>query len=219
MSEPEPWTSIYERVKSQIPAAPDPLIRQEVMSTMIDFTGDTNLWLEEIPLIILPNVLTYPFVVDGGRPNRLMLVYNNNPNQDVGAKFRWADGGITMRVPGILQLYNKPNEQKDWVAVISKVASNLRLTGDPNKPTTGYPEAPDWIVDQYSDTIYYGIMYFLQRMASKPFGNPGAAKDSGAQYMSGKAATRSASLRSNVFNAQTWAYPQTFRTVTTKGWA
>src|SRR5882672_1648757 len=103
MTEPAPWTRIYNRIKAQIPAAPDAVIRQEIWSVMIDFTQDTNIWVEEIPIVIQPNVTTYPFTTTFGRAHRLMMVFNPDNNTNTG-RFRWAQGGITMRIPGILEL-------------------------------------------------------------------------------------------------------------------
>src|SRR5262252_2859055 len=82
MTEPAPFNSLYTRVKSLIPAAPDALIRQEITYIMMDFTGDTNLFMEEVPLDINTTDIEYPFVLQqGGRPNRLMRVWNT-PDDD-----------------------------------------------------------------------------------------------------------------------------------------
>jgi len=212
MAEPEPWTRIYNRVKSQITAAPDELIRQEVFQVMIDFTQDTNVWIEEVPLLIEPDKTAYPFEVVSGTPYRLLIVYNNDPNNVNNAnRVKWADGNITMRVPGVIQLFNKPTTSHNWVAVVAKACNDYR--GD-----TGYPEIDDWIVTQYNDVVYYGVMYFLQRMPAKPFGNPQAAAQNSAMYHSQKSQLRVNNLRSNVFGGQAWTYPQTFATITRKGW-
>ena len=69
---------MFERVKSEIPAAPDDvLIRHQINATTIDFTTDTNIFIEEVPINVQPNVVQYPFILQhGGRPNRLMVVYD-----------------------------------------------------------------------------------------------------------------------------------------------
>jgi hypothetical protein len=221
MTEPLPWTYIYDRVKSQIPAAPDALIRQQAYLVMLDISQDVNIWTEEVPITIQPNVMTYPFTVTNGRTNRLMIVYNNDLTSIyAGQKYRWADNGITMRVPGVLELFINPSQTKNWIAVVAKAVSNPRLDTSVTPPvSTGYPEIDNWIVEQYNDMIYYGMMHFLQRMPSKPFGNATGSADNGAQYLSQKAQARSAVMRSNVYNAQDWIYPQGFATVTRKGWA
>jgi hypothetical protein len=214
MTEPAPWTRIYARIKAQIPAAPDAVIRQEVWSVMIDFTADTNMWIEEVPLAIQPNVITYPVTLTHGVANRLMLVWNNDPSNP-SSSYRWADSGITMRVPGVIKLFNIPTQAKSWTAAIAKVVSDGRLV---STVLTGYPEVDDWIVDMNSDIIYYGTMYFLQRQPAKPYGNKDAAKENGQIYESQKSTARVNNLHTNVFGGQAWQYPQNFATISRKGW-
>lgn len=211
MTEPAPWTRLFARVKSQIPAASDMLIRQEVFNTMIDFTGGTNLWQEDVQINAVPNQLTYPFSVTSGVTSRLMVVYRDGDERRL-----WVDHGISMRVPGILQVTRGPAEPQLWHAIVSKACSTP-FTKD--GIDTGYPEVDSWIVDQYNDVIYYGTMNFLQRMPAKPFRDTKAAAENAALYSSGKAQARSDGLRMNVFNAQAWSYPQGFATITRKGWA
>jgi hypothetical protein len=217
MTEPLPWTRLYNRIKAELPAAPDALIRQEIFQLMIDFTQDTNIWIEEVPLDIQPNVISYPFIVEKGTPYRLILVFNPNDTTPSGP-YRWADNGITMRVPGIIRLWNKPTETKQWVAVISKACATDQMdTSTPPKPT-GYPEIDDWIVDQYTDIVVSGTLAYMQRMPGKPWRDPKAAAENQAFYQSQKSQARLNNMRSNVYGGQTWTYPQNFATITRKGW-
>lgn len=220
MTEPAPWTQIYNRVKSQIPAAPDALIRNEVWSVMIDFTQDTNIWVEEIPFTIQPNQVLYPVTVTHGLPHRLLLVYNVDPNNMYnGDRYKWADNGITMRIPGTIQLYRNPVNPQNWMAVIAKSVLDGRFDTTVTPPVlTGYPEIDDWIVEGHADCIYYGLMFFLQRMSSKPFGNPTSARENQLLYNSQKSKARVDNIRTNVFGAQSWQYPQGYQAITRKGW-
>jgi len=221
---PPPWTHIFERIKTQIPAVADAVIRQEIWSTMLDFTADTNIWIEEVPIAVQPNVTSYNFTVTGGFANRLMMAWENK-GTDPARKVHWAQGGMTMRVPGKIELFHIPTVAMSLVAVIAKTTSDERVlvinppTVPPTPSTpTGYPEIDDWIVNQNNDTIYYGTMYFLQRQPSKPFGNALAAKENGAIYQSNKSAARVNAMRANVYGAQAWQFPQTFATISRKGW-
>jgi hypothetical protein len=219
MTEPIPWNGVFERVKSEIPAAPDVLIRHQINATVIDFTSDTNIFVEEVPINIQPNVTRYPFVlVNGGRPNRLLLVYDPKASGAAGP-YHWADSGITMRIPNIIQLTNVPTAAKAWTAVIAKSASTPALTTDvPPKPT-GYLEIDPWIVDKYYDVIYYGAMFLLQRMPAKPFRDDKSAMLNAALYTAGRSHAKVDNQWGNVYNAQAWMFPQSFRTISRKGWA
>jgi hypothetical protein len=224
MTEPAPWTTIFNRIKTQIPAAPDAVIRQEIWSTMLDFTTDTNIWIEEVPIAVLPNITSYNFTVTHGYPTRLMMAWDN-AGDDPARKTHWPQGGMTMRVPGKIELFHKPTAAQSWMIAVAKATSDERFvfvdppTVPPTPPSpTGYPEVDDWIVNQNNDVIYYGTMYFLQRQPSKPFGNVQAAKENGAIYQSGKSTVRVNQMRANVYNGQAWRFPQDFRTTARKGW-
>jgi hypothetical protein len=211
MSEPQPWTKIFQRVKTQIPSASDAVIRQEVFNTMIDFTQDTNMWLETVEVDVQPNLVTYPLTITVGQPFRLMVVYKDGDPQQ-----NWADSNITMRIPGILQLARAQPEAVKWWATIAKTVSTPLL--DTDGDDTGYPAIDDWIVDTNNDVIFYGVMWFLQRQPAKPYRDPNGAKENGAIYQSQKSQARINALRSNVYNGQAWRYPQSFATISRKGW-
>ena len=217
MTEPVPWTNLFERVKSEIPAVPDVLLRHQINATAIDFTTDTNTFVEEVPVNVVPNTAQYPLTfIDGGKACRLLLVYDPNLVKD--GSYTWADASITMRIPGILRLARVPTQPQAWVAVVAKSCGTPQVTTDiPPKPT-GYLEIDSWIVDRYYDTMYYGVMWLLQRMPAKPFRDPKAAAENYAQYTSGKSTAKANDQWKNIYNGQAWMYPQAFRTITRKGW-
>lgn len=211
MTEPAVWRGIFARIRSQVPNAPDALIRQEIFNIMVDFTQGTNLWQEDVPINVVPNQLTYPFSVTSGVTYRLMVVYKDGDQNK-----NWVDSGITMRVPGVLQLTRGQSEAVLWHAVVAKACRTPLVI---NGTDTGYPEVDAWIVDQNSDTIYYGTMWLLQRMPAKAFRDPVAARENGMIYSSAKSQARVDGMRTNVFGGQAWLYPQGFATITRKGWA
>jgi len=213
MSEPEPFTKLFQRVKSQVPSCADALIRQEISNTLLDFTQDTNIWQETFDMNVVPTQLIYPLTVTVGTANRLMLVY-----KDTDPWRRWADNWITMRVPATIELARGMAQNELWHAVIAKATSTPMMTDDTPPVDTGYPEIDEWIVDQFSDTIYYGTMWFLQRMPAKSFRDPAGAKENSALYGSSKTQAKVQAMRMNVYNGQSWTYPQSFATISRKGW-
>jgi len=213
VAEPAPWTRIYNRIKTQIPACPDALLRQELFAIMVDFTQDTNVWIEEVPLAIVPNTTSYPFTVTNGTPNRLMRVWRSDDPVR-----HWADNGVTMRIPGVIELFRALSEPVSWTAAIAKACSNPQMTADVPPKDTGYPAIDSWIVDKYNDAIYFGTMYYLQRAPGKPFSSPKSAGENGAYYSSEKSKARNDFLKANVWGGQAWAFPQGFATISRKGW-
>lgn len=212
--EPEPWTRIFNRVKSELPAVDIAIIRQAIFNTMVDFTADTNTWVEEIPFTVNKTTLSYPLQVTGGFPNRLLCVFRaNDPN------FNWADNGISMRVPGTIRLARAPSEPLNWVAAIAKACSDGTFDSSVPPLATGYPIVDAWIPDMWNDVVYYGTMWMLQRMPAKPWRDPAGAKENGALYSSGKSVARVDNMHKNVYGAQAWQFPQGFATISRKGWA
>ena len=213
MAEPAPWTQLYIRVKTHIPGAIDAVIRQEIFAVMIDFTSSTNIWREEVPLHIEPNVLSYPFQVTAGLPNRLMRVWK------VGDQFRnWADSSITMRIPGVIELWRAQNEAVEWTAQVAKACSTDQMTTGTPAVATGYPVIDHWIVDKNIDTLFHGALAYMYRQPAKVYFNKEAAGANYVLYNSGKALARADDQRMNVYDAQAWNFPQSFATVGRKGW-
>jgi hypothetical protein len=213
MPEPAPWTYVYVRLKAEVPGATDAQIRAQVWATALDFTQDTNLWQETVPLNIEPNVLEYPFTVEHGYPNRLMLVYD----PAVTGYKKWADQSISMRIPGTVELTRTPSEAVLWNAVVAKQVSDPLL--DSSGKSTDWPYIDSWIVDKNFDVFYYGALGFLYRQPAKTYSNPKSAVENGRIYASQKANARVNDQRMNTFDGQAWTFPQGWATVRRKGWA
>jgi hypothetical protein len=205
---PSVFDRIYADVRKDLPSVAQATINQELFRVMDDFTQRTNIWQEEIPVAILPNIVSYTLTPASGRINRLMFVYDAN-----AATKYWPRSGISMRVPGVLQLYYPLTTSASWVAIVAK------RTFEPLDTDTGYPVIDDWIVEKYADTIGRGILARLQWEPQKPYSNPMQAKENQRAYISGCSEARVNDSHANVFNAQAWRFPQGWATVTRKPWA
>jgi len=198
---------VFADVRKDLPSVPDAVVRQEIFRVMDDFTQRTNIWQEGTPVDIQPNVQTYNLTVSFGQPNRLMFVYDAN----AVTKY-WPMRGISMRIPGVLQLYQAPTNAATWIAVIAK------RTAEPVDPGTLYPVIDDWIVDKYADTLGRGILARLQFEPQKPYSNPMLASANQRAYISGCSLARANDSHANVYDAQNWMFPQGWATVTRKPW-
>lgn len=213
---------IFADIRKDVPSVVDAVLRQEVFRVMDDFTQATNIWQEHVVVHITPPLMTYVLPEGDGKPNRLLTVYQAQfyvdprihpsvPQMVRPASF-WPGGGVTMRVPGVIQLLREPDQEQDWAVVIAK------RTAEP-LDADKYPVIDEWIVDKYADTIGRGVLARLQWQPQKPYSNPSLAQVNQRAYIAGRSLARVNDVYGNVFNAQNWRFPQSFATVSRKGFA
>jgi len=210
-SYPDPWPRLFADVKIDIPGVTNAVFQQVLFRTWKDFCDQTNIWTEEIAVIVEPNRLLYPFQVTKGTPNRLILVYD--PKMAHPDK-KWAQGGISMPAPGVLNLSYAPSTETPYNVVVAKT---------PLEPTdaNNYPDMEPWdywIVDKYREALYYGTLGRLQASPAKPYSNTGLASYNMKNYRTQVGKARTDAIKANVFGGQRWMFPQSFATVSRKGW-
>lgn len=208
---PNPWPHLFADVKIDIPGVTDAVYKQVLFRTFKDFCDKTNIWQEEVEFVAKPDGHLYPAPVTKGFPNRLMLVYDpamQHPDK------KWVQGGITMPQPGWISLSYPPSSDVTWKAVYAKT---------PTDPTDA-DKHPDmepwdyWIVDKYRECLYFGTLGRLQASPSKPYSNTGLAKYNLQNYRSELGKARTDVLKANMYGGQRWMFPQSFSTVSRKGW-
>jgi hypothetical protein len=198
---------IFQDVRKDIPSVADAVLRQELFRVLDDFTQTTNIWQEDVPFDVVPTNLTYPLTIAKGKANRLLLVYDKAAVQPY-----WAASGITMRVPGTIQLWRPPAQAGTWSAVVAK------RTAEP-LAANNYPDIDDWIVDKYADCIGRGILARLQIEPNKPYSNPMLSQMNQRAYIDGRSLARANDGHFNVHNMQSWRFPQGWGTVQRKVWS
>lgn len=198
---------IFQDIRKDLPSVTDATLRQELFRVMDDFTQTTNIWRETIPFPVDPAIMSYEVTPAEGKPNRLLLVYDT-----AAPTLYWAGPGITMRVPGVIQLWRPAAQAGTWAAVIAKRTSQP-LSSD------NYPNIDDWIVEKYADCIGRGILARLQWEPQKPYSNPMLAGVNQKAYVDGRSLARANDGHANVINGQNWRYPQSWATVQRKAWS
>jgi hypothetical protein len=212
---PSSFDRIFADVRKDLPSVPDAIVRQEIFRVIDDFSQHTNVWQEQVFIDILPQTWSYNFVVQQGQPNRLLTMYDaplNLPAPAPPPTSFWPDGPAFMRVPGIIQLSRVPITASRRAIVVAKRPLQI-------EPTNFYPLIDDWIVDKYADTLGRGILARLQIQPQKPWSNPMLAQPNQRAYISGRSEARINDEHANTLNASNWKFPQTWATVTRKGWA
>lgn len=207
-----PWTRLFSDVKIDIPGVTNAVFEQVVFRVWKDFCDKTNIWTEEVPIDVEPNVLVYPFTLaHKGAPNRLVLLFDP-AMQDPDKK--WVQGNLNMQVPGIINLSYAPSSATTWMAIIAKTPL------DPTNPDN-YPDLePEdyWIVDKYREALYFGTLARMQASPSKPYTNPTLAQANLRQYIAERSKARGDVMKANTFGGQRWMYPQAFAVAGRKGW-
>ena len=219
---PGPFDRIFADVRKDVPSVPDAVLRQELFRVMDDFTQTTNIWQEHVIVHILPPHTSYTLKTESGKANRLLTIYEAVLQVDpritpsptptpLPPNRYWPGGRVTMRVPGVIQLWNQPSYEMDWAVVVAK------RTAEP-LDAEKYPVIDEWIVDKYADTIGRGVLARLLLEPQKPYSNPMLASVNQKAYISGRSQARANDGHANVYGAQNWIYPQGWATVTRKPW-
>jgi hypothetical protein len=213
MSQPSsPWDRLYADIKIQIPGVTDAVMAQVVFSLFKDFCDKTNIWTEDVPIPVQPNVTSYSFTVaNKGTPNRLLLLYDPAVQ---GPDKRWVSTNVQMMTPGVIEIGYSPSTATTWHAVVAKTPKEP--TNAENYPDIGVDFV--WVLDKYREALTFGILARLQMMPGKPYSNMQQARYNNQYYISERGKARTDAIKANVFGGQRWVYPQSFATVRRGGW-
>lgn len=207
-----PWTRLYSDVKISVPGMTDAVFRQELFRCVKDFMDQTNIWLETVPVDVVPDALVYDLSLAGfGMANRLQLVYD----PAAGPYKHWVQSGISMQAPGVIELVYAPSTATVWNAVVAK---NIIDPVDAEK----YPEIdPEWlwIIDKYRDAFFYGTLSRVESQPSKTYTNPTSAARNMLNYISQRGKARADAIAANTYGGQRWQFPQGYATIRRGGWA
>src|SRR5215813_1561148 len=110
-----PFDRIFQDVRKDLPSVPDAAVRQALFRVLDDFTQTTNIWREDKSFDVDPATMSYTLSFTVGKPNRLLLVYDT-----AASTMYWASPGITMRVPGVIQLWRPAAQAGTWSAIVAK---------------------------------------------------------------------------------------------------
>lgn len=171
-------------VSPDTPGAPDPTIRDAIVSAAIDFCERTSVWQESVPdLLVLPTVQAYelPIAADNARVHSFLSVQNHlgEPVPEV--------------TPGYLNHY-EPDWMKNRGATIKQLtfdrAQNLvRVVPVPSavnpcglkgilvalKPIRDTETLPAFLYEDYLEAIVYKAKETLLRMPKKAWTDISAA--------------------------------------------
>jgi len=146
---------------------------------------------QDITIIIVP----LPIVTSGTAVNRLMNLYN--ADDTICKRWFWP---AELRLPNTIVLQRTLNQSYTLIATLALF---------PLDPVDSYgnPIFPNWILDNYFDTLFSGTLYRLYVQPQKPWSNAALAATYYKLYMKGRGIAAADVLRQNIYNNQSWCFP------------
>lgn len=164
-----------------------------------EFFDESDCWLESIGITVIPNLVDYQIDPISGRILRLLEVLDqNNVAQSA-----------TMPVPGWVRFTYPYTNPQPMVAVVAKNVTGV-LECFP-------PDFPEWFLSQYGLGVLAGVLGNFMIMPGNLWTDMNVGKYHLARFRNAIMHARVATRYQNKIGAQSWAYPQTFRTTTQRG--
>lgn len=204
------YARIINLARVKLPGSSDAAIKAEMFDVLHEFCNETNVWWEDIPITTQKNINAYNLVTSGpGELVRLISLRDANFNA-------WPAGMPTV---GILQLSQLPSEVQIVQTLTARVAKvpGSAISRDSEKGVGSLPDIPDTILPLYGPNILDGLLGRMMAQVSKPYSNERMALYHLRRFRSALTSARAAVLRQNDYGANSWSYPQGWRTKNQKG--
>ena len=191
---------LMNQLRFELTGASEGGLKSVMYEVMDEFFRDTSCWRETIPFTADPSTLTFPIAPSEGQIIRLEGV------ADTLGNFVPA----LMPEVGVVQLQHAVNSaQQLYARVVNNVC--LPLTRE------GYPIAPDWVLQKWHLAVKEGIIGNMMNQGNMSYTNKEGALYHLRKFRQHVANVRSATLRANTVGAQSWRFPQSYRTGSQKG--
>jgi hypothetical protein len=191
---------IISQAQVQLPASTDAGIQHELYDTLREFFNDTSSWTEDIPVSVVPDVVTYQLVPVEGQIIRLLGACDQNGIRQ--AAIMPSLGVLLLRYP----------LSQDTAITATVVKNVVQPTAD-----DFYPVAPDWILPVWGIGILDGLLGRMMNQKSKPYADAELAKYHLSRFRDAIARARTAASRANTYGTQAWIYPQDWKTSSQRG--
>lgn len=188
-------------VMANAPGAVPATVASELMVTTRDFLQCTGAWQIDFEVDAVPTRSCYVITPPNGTAIHLLLALYRAEDVD---RRPVMNGGFAMRVPGQIQLGRAPSQAEKWIATCSMypVAASAGSAANPVLPV------PECILEQYYETLRFGVIARMQLQPLKPYSNPQLAKTNAAMYRDGRAEACANLARANVWSTQAWRFPR-----------
>jgi hypothetical protein len=178
-------------------------LRAEFYDVMRTWFDETNCWQESIDFAIVPNVIDYPIVPSQGRILRFVGAIDGNYSP------------LPARMPRLGTVSFRP----DFIMTQSAISGNssivtarVVLTVDAPFENRGIPQFPSWVLPTWGTYILDGLVGRCMLHPDKSWSNGALGLNHLGRFRDGYDRVRADTAKQNTIGAQSWAYPQTFRT-------
>lgn len=190
-----PFDRLMDTIRPHLPGVVDSAIQQELFTTCHDFFRRSDVWREALDFTMPAGEVSTEVMPYVGRIERLLYVKDGDRPVGGATMSDVANGVIVMPYPY--------GENKKYTAVVS-----LTVT-DPVQ-RDAYPIVPYNLATQYWEELMHGILARMMAQPSKPYTNPAMAQFYLLKFNGGTARAKNAVNTGNTYDAQRWAFPQTF---------
>lgn len=189
------FNRFYANGAMDVPASIQATLQPVLFEVLRDFMQHTNVWKSDVNITVDATNYTYTFTPPAGTAvKRLMNFYNPT---DTTKRWTWP---VVLELPSTLRLGRLFDQPYTYVATLSLYAVDP-VDGD------GNPIFPAWILDNYFDTLYSGMLWRMFAQPSKPWSNVALAGVRYRMYMKGRGEALAETQRGNTFDNQNWTYP------------
>ena len=197
MSSTSVLTRIINNAKIHLPGTIEAGVLYELYNVLDEFLSSSDVWTEDIHFDAMPGVADYNIVPVTGRIVHLILLRYADASPEFGTVPAF------MPEPGWLQWMRAPDEAKECVVKVS-------LTVLDPVTKAGWPQCPQWILEQYHGTLSSGLIYKMASQPSKPWTNEELVVLHGQKFRNEIGHAKVDYLHQHVRGAQRWTYPQAF---------
>ena len=199
------FDQFMNQARIKLTGASDAGIKAELYDTLREFFEDSNCWTELLDVNVQVGVRDYLLnPLQGGMIIRLVSVIDKS----------FFPIAAFMPVLGTLTLLNAPSQTSPpGNPYTVKVVETVKL------PTTKdmIPIIPDWVFPMYGIHILDGLLGRMMSQPNKSFSNATMAVYHLKRFRTGIQIARTAAQRENLVGAQSWAFPNNFRTEGQRG--
>ncbi len=185
-------TTFTDKVREDLPGCPYPLITDAVISTLIRFCREAEVWrykLDNVDLTI--STAEYTFSPPAGtRIHRILNVSDSNGVSLTEKNEGWLDENVTnwrTDESDTLTYYASPETGTILVVSVPEAdvtggLTNIRVLLIPTRDAT---TVDDILYNDYRDEIVFGVKAWLMRMPNKSWTDKESAKEYEGWFMAG----------------------------------
>lgn len=203
-------TQYLPDVLSEVPTCPNIIALEKIRDTIIEVCQESSIWREELATIsVVASTALYPLVfTTGSQLAQVNYAYLVDANSDE----KWLDGSSEDAIASASGKSWRTQEGEPKVYYMDD-PKTIRFALTPSKAYTAYigvilkptpdsTQAPDYIYDQYHETIAKGAIAKLLDMNGRPWYSPDKAALDKRKYNNMKAEIRVAATRSHTRTAK-----------------